>query len=253
MAIAKRRIWYDITMALTFPSVLGAVIYSLLDTGMREGFNKVLLFLNLLNPQDVVIPTDHESLLNALGLSPKLGLAVYLLITLCVAVQYSCDYLYSKYFEAYYSIEHFLYDLVISAALGISFVGFSGGVRGNIGPARVSFGLLWVGFVISYMTYLLWDYRMLRRARAKANDEDEKAFFRGMVFFEFVCLGGNIGLLLMTVFLRNSSIIAAYYVPICLIVMAGLSGWFFRKVWLLEAMTRRRLPHAAVLSKGDKT
>jgi len=89
MTNSRRRIWYDITMALTFPSVLGAVIYSMLDTGMRESFSNALVAVNLLSPEDIITPGGPQpSLLNALGLSPKICLTVYLLITFFVAVQY---------------------------------------------------------------------------------------------------------------------------------------------------------------------
>lgn len=238
MANSRRRLWYDITMALTFPSVLGTVIYSLLDTGMRESFNNALVALHILNPQDIVTSAGQQpALLTALGLSPKVGLAVYLLITFFVAVQYSCDYLYSKYFEADYSFEHFVYDLVISAALGVSFVGFSAGVRGNIALLRASFAVLWLGFVVSYLTYLVWD---LRAWWAETQDKARGQFFRGMVVFEIVCLVGNTGLLVLTMSLGNSPMRAFLYAPGCLMVMASLSFWFFRKVWRLEVLTRQR-------------
>lgn len=241
MANSKRRLWYDITMALTFPSVLGTVIYSLLDTGMHESFIKGLVALGILNPQDIVSSVSEQpSLLIALGLTPNMGLIVYLLITLFVAVQYSCDYLYSKYFEPDYTFEHFLYDLVISAALGVSFVGFSAGVRGNLALLHTSFEVLWIGFIVSYLTYLLWDYRAWKaKAQNKAKAQDKKAaFFRGMVAFEIVCLVCNTGLFALTKRLPGSPMIASLYIPVCLTVMAILSFWFFRKVWRLEALSR---------------
>jgi hypothetical protein len=210
-------------MALTFPSVLGTVIYSLLDTGMRESFHKVLVDLRLLNPQDVVAPQSQIPSLSALGLAPKWGLTVYLLITLLVAVQYSCDYLY------------FVYDIIISTALGVSFLGFSAGVRGGIGLVQISFGVLWAGFILSYLTYLVWDFIAWR---GQGQDPHWKPFFRGMVHFELVCLIANIGLLALTKRVDDSLAIARLYIPICLAVMTFLSIWFVRKVWILEILTR---------------
>jgi len=232
-------------MALTFPSVLGTVIYSLLDTGMRESFHKVLVVLRLLNSQDVVARESQLPLLSALGLRPKWGLTVYLLITLLVAVQYSCDYLYSKYFEKQYLFQHFVYDIIISTALGVSFLGFSAGVRGGIGLLQISFGVLWAGFIVSYLTYLVWD---LRAWCAQGKDQHWGPFFQGMVVFEIICLVANIGLLALTKRIDDSFTIACVYIPICLVVMTCLSIWFVRKIWVLEILTRGDSAETAVNS-----
>jgi hypothetical protein len=232
----QRRLWYDITMALTFPAVLGAVIYSLLDTGMREGFANLLVFLNIVGDRDIVSSAPQPTLLSALQLSPKAGSIAYLLITLFVAVQYSCDYLYSKYFETNYRFEHFLYDLIISSALGISFVGFSAGVRGNFILLRASFMVLWLGFILSYLTYLVWDYRAFLQTKKLNNYM--ASFFHGMVVFEIFCVAANTILLIFTFLLGGSIKVGLWYIMACLVVMAALSLWFSLKVWRLETLTR---------------
>ena len=237
MPNSRQRIWYDTTMALTFPSVLGTVIYSMLDTGIRESFYKIPVALGLI---DIVpVQPSQAPFLSALRLSEGWGLLLYLLITLFVAAQYSCDYLYSKYFEKYYMWKHFVYDLLISMSLGVSFVAFSAGVRGStIELLRVSFYALWVGFVVTYLVYWWWDCWAWRSAKARGDDW-ETGFFARMVRFEKVCLLAFGGLLGLTRMLgRSSSHFDFYYAPLCFVVIALLSFWFFHKVRVLERHTR---------------
>lgn len=238
MEKSRNRIWYDITMALTFPSVIGTVIYSILDTGVKQSLFKLFSFNNMIDLTKLdLLNTNNFYAMQSLGFSKSIGILIYLLLSLLIIIQYSCDYLYSKYFEEHYTFEHFSYDLLISLFLAISFISISIGVTGNLYLLRISFIILWFGLFLTYFVYCIWDFIAYRRA-LKSNHKNKK-FYKSMVFW-FEIVSGICFAFLAFITYKTKDLLShnIEYVLICLIVVSLLSIWFFIKILQLEKLTR---------------
>ena len=103
MKQSKSRIWFDLSISLTYPSILGAIIYFFFNATIQMSIMPVIN--RIANRLDPNIPTETLSASHffvSFGLSDIFGFIAFLVITLLIIIHHSIDYLYSKYTEANY-------------------------------------------------------------------------------------------------------------------------------------------------------
>ena len=170
MARDRTHIWYDLTMALIYPSVLGAVIYAFLDASIQVSASRILDTIARA-PDSSLQPVQPQGIhfFEALGLPPVVGFVAYMLITLFVIVHYSVDYLYSKYSESDYCLRNFLWDTGIALLLAAAYIVMSNSATKDLIRLRIAFVVFWAAQATIYLVFLWWDsqaYMTLRRARS---------------------------------------------------------------------------------------
>lgn len=125
MARKNTTVWYDITVALTYPSVLGAIFYYFLDTTAQLGAIPLMNSLFKIEPGAQAQPLSQAPFLAALDLHRVFTVLAFGLLTAFTIVHFFADFLYSKYSQTTYSRAYFLFDLLITITLALAYISMS--------------------------------------------------------------------------------------------------------------------------------
>lgn len=159
--IEKRtRIWYDLTMALTYPAVLGAVVFFFLDSTIRAYIVSVVREnATLFDFNSVLKAIPQLRFFDAFGVTGPMGFVGLLAITLMIGIHHSADYLYSKYSESNYEFRNFFWDTIISLLLAIAYITLTSSANGGIEQINAMFTIFWTALALTYSIFLWWDTR----------------------------------------------------------------------------------------------
>jgi len=227
-------------MSLTYPSVLGAVIYSFLDASIQVSIFPFFRTMATLSDPSLV-PTEAPKFhfFEAFGLTDTIGLFVYLTITLFVIVHYSVDYLYSKYSEANYGLRNFLWDTAISLLLAAAYIILSNNVSKGIQQTRLALAIFWFALACTYLVFLWWDFRAYLQSRDA--DKTYARFYLGMVrWFEVSAIISFTALAVLPFFIREVNWFSYAYTFLAIAVLGTFSVWFCSKVRVLETLSREK-------------
>lgn len=111
---------YILITSLYYPAVLGAIFYSLIDC-----------FPNVMEDKNNIL---------------------YILAALSIMISFSVDFLYSYASRAFYSVIHFIFDLLIITLLFCSYKALINGIK-NSGPIPFFF----IGFIFIHIIFIIWD------------------------------------------------------------------------------------------------
>ena len=235
----RTRIWYDLMVALIYPSILGAIIYAFLDASIQlSALSFIERMTTLLDP-DFIPPTgEGKHFFAAFGITESIGFLVFLVITLLIIVHHSADYLYSKYSEAHYGLLNFVWDTIISFLLAIAYIVLLNGAPKDIHHVKAAFFTFWISMVLTYLIFLWWDFRAYLEFRG--SDKRLAQFYLNMVKrFE---LGGIIIFMILatlSLFITKMDQFSVAYVITCVFVLGVFSVWFCLNVLALENLSTK--------------
>ena len=236
----RTHIWYDLTMALVYPSVLGAVIYAFIDASVQVSASRILDMLTRA-PELNLQPAQSQGIyfFAALGLPPVIGFVAYMLITLFVIVHYSVDYLYSKYSESNYCLRNFLWDTGIALLLAVAFVVMSKNATKDLDRLRIAFVVFWAVQAAIYLVFLWWDLQAYMASRGR--DPCSAQFYRSMVWpFEISAIAVFAFLAVLALQLQGVGLDGYAYLSASIVALGLFSIWFAAKVRDLEALSCAR-------------
>lgn len=214
--------WYDVMIALIYPSVLGAVIFSFVDVLVRYG---LLPFLN-------VRDDDGARFLSSLRLGDQFEAVAFIALTAAVVIHFSADFLYSLYSKASYTWHNFAFDTCISILLAVSYVTLTALSRQDEGDVRVGFAIFWLSFAGVYVAFLAWD----ALAQTLSRTSGERRFYLQMIFpFEVMALATWLALAGGALFLgRLSETYDRVYVTLGIVALTGFGIWLALKTRALR-------------------
>lgn len=204
-------VWWEITTALVYPAVVGALIFNLLAMSVEW-----------------VKPAGEASFgLQALGAPKGLSVLLIMLITLGLAWHFSADYMYSKYSVATYAAFHFVVDVIVCGSLAVGFTMFTSLAAGSAADVLHSFAWLWSAMALVYFSFVAWDLRDYLYGQSGPLRLAD--FFRRMIARELA-----IGL--ASVAIAVAAIIAPPRVPLLwlfcvwtIIAFLGVAFWLWRQ------------------------
>lgn len=224
-------------MSLTYPSVLGAIIYFFFDTVVQVTLVPLLERIALSTNATPVDTTVEYHLFEAFGLGPSLGLLAFVLITVLVAVHFSLDYLYSKYSKADYGVANFIWDTMISLLLASAYIVLSHGAARDFRHVRSAFSMFWFSLLGVYVIFLWWDltaYFQLRHSKGQFTK-----FYLGMVrWYEITGIVCFIVLAYLPYQLDQIGFLSHIYVVASVSILGVFTLWFGAKVHTLETLSR---------------
>jgi hypothetical protein len=152
----ERNIAKHLIVGLTYPAVLGTVIYLLIE----------LLGKYFLNGEALkILGNSWEIIL----------LKVILLLT--TLVFYGCDFLYTTYTKTF-RLLYFVFDIIILAGLFATFKAIN---YDNVELPQLELILIW--FLVFMALYFFWDFYEAKR-KNNSDRPAEKAFYKKMVRWE---------------------------------------------------------------------
>jgi GNAT superfamily N-acetyltransferase len=232
------KIWYDLTIALIYPSVLGAIVFFFLDATVRVYLLSLLeQGVSFFDFESVFKILPQFNFFHALGVSGTVGFIGFSLITIMVIVHHSTDYLYSKYSENEYTFKNFFWDSIISLLLAIAYIALSVEARGSIQQVKSAFFIFWAALAITYGIFFWWDARAYWELRDV--DQARAKFYWGMVFwFEILAIPVFITLALLSFFITEPNWFSNAYAIASIVIFAIFTMWFCQKTYKLELLTR---------------
>lgn len=232
------RVWYDLTMSLTYPSILGAVIYFFFDASIQVFGLPLLDRLSTLPSPGRPYTTDSPfHFFESLGFSTGGGFLIFLAITLLIVIHHSMDFLYSKYTEGHYDFKYFVGDTVISTLLAVAYITLSDSASSDIQHVKVGFVIFWLAFVGTYLIFIWWDTKAYIGLRNV--DQRQAKFYLGMVrWFEVSAVVIFLALAMAPILITRVSWFSYAYVVTSIVVLATVSIWFCLKTYQLEVITR---------------
>ena len=238
MSQKRTRVWYDLTMSLTYPSILGAVIYFFFDASIQV-FGLPLLYRisALLGPGQSLTGEPPFHFFESLGFSTGGGFLIFLAITLLIVIHHSMDFLYSKYAEGYYDFKHFVGDTIISTLLAVAYIILSNGTSSDIQHVKIAFVIFWLAFVCTYLVFIWWDIKAYIDLRNV--DQHQAKFYLGMVrWFEISGVVIFLVLAIAPLFITRVNWFSYAYVVTSIVVLTIFSIWFCVKTYELEVITQ---------------
>lgn len=226
-------------MALTYPSVLGSIIYFFFDALVQTS---LIPFLDKVTVSADTNITTQYHFFKAFGMNKEWGLITFIIITLTISIHHSIDYLYSKYSESGYGFKNFLWDITIAFLLAIAYITISrGAIYDDFNYIKYAFSIFWGALSITYWIFICWDKNAY--FQAKQTNKELAIFYKKMILWhEISALALFITFAIIPFFLsaNQSSTITAAYVIISTLTLGGYSVWFCYKVYKLEVLTRSK-------------
>lgn len=233
----RNRIWYDVTMSLSYPSILGAIIYFFFDATIQVTLIPFLDRMSAMPNVELASSITQFYFFENFGLSTGFGFVVFIIVTLLVSIHHSVDYLYSKYSEFQYNLTNFVWDTIISLFLAIAYIVISRGATKNFYYIKISFVIFWLSLACTYIVFLWWDIKAYFELRN--SDEIYAKFYREMVWWFEV--SGIISFLLLAIapiFIKKVGWFSFTYVIVSITALAIFTFWFCGKVKKLENISR---------------
>lgn len=225
--------WYDVTIALTYPAVLGAIIYSFLNSVVQVGV--VADLMPLLGGGHLSPAYDSQTpFLAAFHLRRAFTISAFTLLTFAVISHFSADFLYSKYSQGSYSRVNFAFDTLIAILIALSYITVSTLARLTVRQAQMAFFIFWAALFVIYAIFFFWDLLDYRCYRS--SDAARKSFYAGMMWpFEASALAAWVLLAIGAFYMSTRTWYDYAYVSAGALTLSLYSVWLWRKMLILES------------------
>ena len=225
--------WYDVTIALTYPAVLGAIIYSFLNSVVQVGVVSDLI--PLLGGGHLSSASDSQTpFLAAFHLRRAFTISAFTLLTFAVISHFSADFLYSKYSQGSYSRVNFAFDTLIATLIALSYITVSTLARLSVRQAQMAFFTFWAALFVIYAIFFFWD--MLDYRSYRSSDAARRSFYAGMMWpFEASALVAWALLAIGAFYMSTRTWYDYAYVSAGVLTLSLYSVWLWRKMLILES------------------